>query len=273
MLRSMQDLTQYAIGASDGPVGKVKDVFFDDEAWVIRYLVVETGSWLESRKVLISPMSIRQPDWIGKLLPVAITRAQVANSPDVDTDKPVSRQHEIDYLGYYGYPYYWGGEGLWGEGMSPYGLLPPDLGIGAGRAERRRGEEAAARAQREHERNDDPHLRSGLVVIAYHVHASDGEIGHVSDLLVDEATWAIRYLVVDTSNWWFGHKVLIAPPWISGVHWPDQSVSVALTREAVKNAPAYESTAELNRQREETLYAHYGRSGYWAGGAPLEPLP
>jgi sporulation protein YlmC with PRC-barrel domain len=270
MMRSMQDLERYAIGATDGPIGQVKDFYFDDEAWVIRYLVVETGSWLSSRKVLISPMSIRQPDWDGKLLPVSITMAQVANSPEVDTDKPVSRQHEIEYLGYYGYPYYWGGEGLWGEGMAPYGLLPPDLGSGAGKADRRRDEEAAARAEREHERNDDPHLRSCQAVVGYHIHASDGEIGHVSDLLVDEANWAIRYMVVDTSNWWLGHKVLIAPPWISGVHWSDQSVSVALTRESVQNAPTYDSTAELNRQREESLYAHYGRSGYWNGRKPFD---
>ena len=269
MLRSMKDLEQYAIGATDGPIGHVKDFYFDDEAWVIRYLVVETGSWLSSRKVLISPMSIRQPDWAGRRLPVAITRAQVENSPDIDTDKPVSRQHELEYLGYYGYPYYWGGEGLWGEGMSPYALLPLDPGVS--RAVRRLDEAAAARAEREHLRNDDPHLRSCQAVVGYHIHASDGEIGHVSGLLVDEATWAIRYLVVNTSNWWLGHEVLIAPPWISGVHWSDRSVSVGLTRESVKNAPPYDSTAELNRQREESLYAHYGRNGYWAGSVVLEP--
>jgi len=269
MLRSMKDLGQYAIGATDGPIGQVKDFYFDDEAWVIRYLVVETGSWLSSRKVLISPMSIRQPDWAGKLLPVAITRAQVENSPDIDTDKPVSRQHELEYLGYYGYPYYWGGEGLWGEGMSPYALMPLDPAVD--KAERRLDEEAMARAEREHQRNDDPHLRSCQAVVGYHIHASDGEIGHVSGLLVDEATWAIRYLVVNTSNWWLGHEVLIAPQWISGVHWSDQSVSVGLTREAVKNAPPYDSTTELNRQREESLYEYYGRNVYWSGRTRLDP--
>ena len=267
MLRSMKDLEQYAIGATDGPIGHVKDFYFDDDAWVIRYLVVDTGSWLSSRKVLISPMSIRQPDWIGKLLPVSITQAQVGKSPDIDTDKPVSRQHEIEYLGYYGYPYYWGGEGLWGEGMSPYALLPLEPVVG--RAEQRRDEEATARAEREHQRNDDPHLRSCQAVVGYHIHASDGEIGHVSGLLVDEATWAIRYMVVDTSNWWLGHEVLIAPQWISGLDWSDQSVSVGLTRESVKNAPPYDSTAELNRQREAGLYEHYGRSGYWDGSPRL----
>ena len=119
MLRSMKNLEDYAIRATDGIIGHVKDFYFDDEAWVIRYLVVDTGTWLSSRKVLISPISIGHPDWTDRVLPVSITKEQVKNSPDIDTQKPVSRQHEIQYLGYYGYPYYWGGAGLWGEGIDP----------------------------------------------------------------------------------------------------------------------------------------------------------
>src|ERR1700687_3992661 len=112
MLRSMNDLEGYAMRATDGPVGHVKDFYFDDQAWVVRYIVVETGSWLLSRKVLISPIAIGQPDRTEKVLPVSITREQVKNSPDIDTDKPISRQHEMQYFGYYGYyPYYWGGAG------------------------------------------------------------------------------------------------------------------------------------------------------------------
>ena len=262
MLRSMKDLGQYAIGATDGPIGQVKDFYFDDEAWVIRYLVVETGSWLSSRKVLISPMSIRQPDWAGKLLPVAITRAQVENSPDIDTDKPVSRQHELEYLGYYGYPYYWGGEGLWGEGMSPYALMPLDPAVD--KAERRLDEEAMARAEREHQRNDDPHLRSCQAVVGYHIHASDGEIGHVSGLLVDEATWAIRYLVVDTSNWWMGKQILLSPHWVERISWAENLVFLTLPREAIKNSPEWKPDQLVNREYEVRLYDYYGRPAYWA---------
>src|ERR1700690_440690 len=100
MLRSMKELEDCAIRATDGIIGSVKDVYFDDKAWVIRYLVVDTGSWLSSRKGLISPIAIGPPDWIGKVLPVSITKEQVKNSPAIDPDKPVSRQHEIRYLGY-----------------------------------------------------------------------------------------------------------------------------------------------------------------------------
>lgn len=264
MLRSMKDLENYAIGATDGNVGHVKDLYFDDDAWVIRYLVVETGSWLASRKVLITPLSIRQPNWAERTLSVSITKEQVKNSPDIDTDKPVSRQNETDYLRYYGYPNYWGGAGMWGESLYPYPTLTEYGGERVDRAERQREEEAYLKAERDRHRNDDPHLRSCKAVVGYHIHATDGDIGHVDGLLVDEETWAIRYMVVDTSNWWVGHKVLIAPQWVKEVRWSDQSVSVDLARDSVKHSPPYESTFEVNRQREMGLYDHYGRSGYWA---------
>ena len=269
MLVSMKDLKDYAIGATDGSIGHVKDFLFDDEAWVIRYFVVETGTWLSSRQVLISPIAIKQPDWERKLLSAAITREQVRNSPDIDTHKPVSRQHEISYLRYYGYSDYWDGVGLWGGGMYPYALMPGSLmpgyvGNGVGGPGFGDVDKAHRRDERARHRNDDPHLRSCEAVIGYHIHAKDGEIGHVSDLLVDEQTWSIRYLVVDTSNWWVGHKVLISPEWIEEVRWIDQSVTIDLTRQSVKDAPPYTSDEQLNSEQEINLYRHYDRLGYWS---------
>ncbi|MDZ4730203.1 MAG: PRC-barrel domain-containing protein [Xanthomonadales bacterium] len=265
MLRSMKDLEDYAIRATDGNIGHVKDFYFDDEAWVIRYFVVDTGSWLSSRKVLISPIAIGDPDWTDKVLPVSITKEQVKSSPDIDTDKPVSRQHEMRYLGYYGYPSYWGGAGLWGGGAYPGMMMTSDgvLGSTAYVADPE-VQEAYARADEERHRDDDPHLRSCKAVIDYHIHASDGDIGHVQGLLVDEQSWAIRYLIVNTSNWWLGHQVLIAPQWIKNVGWSETTVSVDLTRQAVKDAPPYDSTAQLDRTQEMGIHEHYGRSGYWA---------
>ena len=266
MLRSMKDLEHYAVGATDGAVGQVRDFFFDDASWVIRYLVVDTGSWLSGRKVLISPMSVRQADWTARLLPVAITKAQVESSPDIDTHKPVSRQHEMDYLGYYGYPYYWDGMGLWGEGLYPYPLLVNRPGTGPESTEGERTQAADARAREASHQDDDPHLRSCQAIIGYHIHASDGEIGHVAGMLVDEETWAIRYLVVDTSNWWMGHQVLVAPQWVSSVDWADMSVTVGLTRQAIQDAPPYAGTEALNRQQETDLHAHHQRPVYWGSG-------
>jgi hypothetical protein len=263
MLRNTKDLEKYTITATDGEIGHVKDFYFDDDAWVVRYLVVEAGSWLSSRKVLISPISIHDPDWEERTLPVSITKAQVKDSPGFDTDKPVSRQNEEQYMGYYGYSSYWGGAGMWGGGMYPYAMVPGYAGYGVDRVSREREMEAYLRSERLRHRNDDPHLRSCNAVTGYHLQASDGEIGHVAGYLVDEQTWAIRYLIVDTSNWWMGHKVLVAPAWITGVHWSDKTVSVDLSRESVKAAPAYDPETAWSRQSDLDLYGHYGRAGYW----------
>ncbi len=240
MLRSIYDLEGFAISAIDGTIGHVKDFYFDDQAWVIRYLVVDTGTWLSSRQVLISPIAISRPDWAEQVLPVSITKEQVKNSPYMDTEKPVSRQHEIDYFGYYGYPFYWGGAGIWGGGLYPGMMMPDYVGFeSTPHGEDQEGEGADA-AQHQH---DDPHLRSCKAVMDYHIEATDGDIGHVQGMLVDEETWAIQYLIVNTSNWWLGHQVLIAPQWIKDVSWSDATVSLNLTRQAVKEAPLYNSAA------------------------------
>ena len=267
MLHDLKKLEKYKISATDGEIGQVNDFYFDDDKWTVRYLVVEAGTWLSSRKVLISPISVQQPDAIAGTLAVSITMAQVQNSPDIDTDKPVSRQFEEQYLGYYGYPAYWDGGGMWGEGLYPYAMAPGYAGYGADKQERERELQTHLASERERHRNDDPHLRSCNEVIGYHIHATDGEIGHVAGFVLDDQTWAIRYLIIDTSNWWLGNKVLVAPHWTTGVRWSDRTVDVDLTRESIKNAPVYDGNAELTRDQELSLYRHYGRRGYWAGGA------
>lgn len=267
MLRQTKDLQDLVIDATDGALGDVKDLYFDDDDWVIRYLVVEAGSWLSSRKVLISPIAAGTPDWSAKLLPVSLTREQVKNSPVIDSDKPVSRQQEMDYMGYYGYPYYWGGAGLWGEGASPGMLMSGYSNLGVGQSfGQSEVAEAHEQADATAHQDDDPHLRSCKAVKGYHIHASDGDIGHLQGLIVDVETWAIRYIIVDTSNWWLGHQVLIPPQWIQGVSWADDKVSISLTRQAVKDAPHYDAAADLDRNQESRIYEHYGRPGYWERG-------
>ncbi len=272
MLRNTKDLKNFALRATDGEIGHVKDLYFDDDAWVLRYFVVETGSWLSSSKVLVSPFSVQEPNWQGRTLPVALTMVQIDRSPDIDTDKPVSRQSEEQVLGYYGYPVYWGGQGLWGKGMYPYSTLPNFITSRPDWAERKREDEAALSVERARHRHDDPHLRSADAVQGYHVEAVDGELGHIAGFLVDELSWAIRYLIVDTSNWWIGKQVLIAPSWISGVHWSSETVSVELSRSAIQDSPVYDPEAVLDRAWELRLHQHYRRTGYWthdeSTGAP-----
>jgi sporulation protein YlmC with PRC-barrel domain len=267
MLRHSKDLQDLTVVATDGAIGNVKDLFFDDEAWAIRYLVVDVGSWLFSRKVLISPIAAGKADWSAKALPVSLTREQVKNSPDIDTDMPVTRQHETDFLDYYSYPYYWGGVGLWGIGGRPSMLLPGYAGFGSDTAIRAEADAAQARADTR-QRDNNPHLRSCNAVVGYYIEASDGEIGHVQGLLVDEESWAIRYLVVSTSNWWLGHDVLVAPQWIKHVSWAEQTVAIELTRDALKQAPSYDPTLPLAREMEIAVFQHHGRKGYWADEAP-----
>ena len=282
MLRNIEELEKYDIQASDGSIGHARDFFFDDESWVVRYLVVETGSWLTDRKVLISPISIGHVEAGRKVVTVLLTREQVKNSPDIDTDMPVSRQHEVRYLNYYGYPYYWGGGGLWGEGAFP-SLMLSDIDSREGEAAYEQQQIKLSEPERERElrddranrghvprkgeqaspRHDDPHLRSCRSVVGHEIQATDGLIGHVTGFVVDEDTWAIRYLIVETSHWLSGHKVLIVPDWISSVNWFESTVTVALSRAAVKESPHFESTAELDREQEVGLYKHYDRSGYW----------
>jgi hypothetical protein len=245
---SVKNLEGYAIGATDGDIGKVDDFYFDDDFWTIRYLVAETGSWLLDRKVLISPFALGEVDVSRERLDVTLTMKQVEKSPGTDTDKPVSRQHEEYYLDYYDYPYYWGGPYLWGPTAYPR-LSDAD----------RRKRDEKARAKRE---TYDSHLRSANNVIGYHIEATDGDIGHVEDLIVDGETWEIRYMVVDTQNWWPGKKVLVAPQWNDRVSWDDSKVYVDLSRETIRNAPEYHPEA-LDREYEETLYDYYKRPKYW----------
>lgn len=272
MLRSLKDLEGYTIRATDGDIGQVNDFYFEDDRWIVRYLIVEAGHWLASRRVLISPISIGTPDRTKRVLPLSLTRDKVKNSPNIDTDKPVSRQQEMRYYGYYGYPFYWGAAGFWGMGAYP-GLMLSGMGYGSAGA----GyvAEPAEHARMTHDDGSlppegDRHLRSCNAVIKYHIEASDGGIGHVGGFLLDEETWAIRYLIVDTSNWWLGHQVLIAPQWIQNVSWPEQKVTVNLTRQAVKDAPPYRAATALDRDGEIELYTHYSRAGYWADEVKLQ---
>jgi hypothetical protein len=255
MLRSVKDLQSFRIIAADGAIGTVDQFFFDDERWTIRYVVVDTGKWLPGRRVLISPFSVRDVEWIAGTVSLSITRGMVKSSPDIDTHKPISRQREAEYLRHYGYPYYWAGAGLWGAASYPADLTAANAAEAQSRVE---AEQAAARAR------GDSHLRSSKEVIGYHLEATDGELGHIEDFLIEDQSWAIRYIAVDTSNWWFGRKVLVAPGWIREVSWAHRRVYVDLTRQSVKGAPTYDTAGHIDRQWEADYHAHYRRPPYWS---------
>jgi len=252
MLRNAKDLHGLTIRATDGEIGTVDQVYFEDETWAIRYLTVDTGGWLGGRQVLISPISvIGVPDWEAKRLDVALTKSQVEHSPDINTHQPVSRQHEIEYFGYYGYPFYWGGSDVWGAAPNPAGLAIP---IPAS---------TEAMAQNAAQESMDSHLRCTEDITGYHVEASDGEIGHVDAFVVDDQAWAIRYIEVATRNWWPGKKVLVSPAFAERVSWEDSKVCFGLTRETIQSAPEYVDSARITRDYEEQLHSYYGWPPYW----------
>lgn len=261
MLQSANELKSKVIHASDGELGTVDQFLFDDNSWTIRYLVVETGKIL-GRKVLISPISIDRKHKMDGLT-LSLTKEQIRNSPGIDSDKPVSRQHETEYFNYYGYPYYWGGPGLWGATAYPVGH--PTRAHIQGYPDRTSGYAGTAAAARYQEPKEegDPHLRGTKEVTGYYIEATDGNIGHVEDLLIDDETWAIRYVVVDTVNWWPGKKVVLSPQWIKDVSWTDSTVYVDVSRDRIKNAPEYDPASIIDRDYENRLYEHYGSPRYW----------
>lgn len=261
MILSTQDLHRAAVSATDGDIGSVRDAFFDDDRWTFRYLVVETGSWLLSRKVLIAPTAVRRIDLAASRVEVSLTREQVKDSPDIDTDKPISRQHEMNYLDYYGYGYYWAGPFI-GAGVGAAGIVPPLV------------EEQIREAREEQLANADPNLRSAKEVSGYAIQATDGEIGHVADLLFDDETWMLRYLVVDTGNWLPGKHVLVAPDWVDQVSWAERKVAIDLSRETIERSPDFKHHSMLTEDYERELYAHYGRasssSARWLNERPAD---
>ena len=246
MLRNVNQSIGFAIQATDGEIGKIADFYFDDLNWAVRYLVVNTGSWLADRLVLVSPIAIGEMEWEAGRLDGRLTRSQVEKSPDIDTQKTVSRQHEADYLSHYGYSWYWDGPYLWGRAQQPAELLNAA------------GIPPAALAL-----PTESHLRGVKEVRGYHIEGTDGQIGHVEDFIVDDETWAIRYLVVNTSNWGLGRKVLVAPPWIERVSWTDSKVYVDLALETIKNSPEYDESVLITRELENRLHDYYRRSAYW----------
>ena len=250
MLWNASVINGYAIAASDGRLGTVSDFLFHDASWLIRWLVVDTGNWLSGRKVLLPPSVPGQLDPKGREFSIKLTMQQVKDSPDIATDRPVSRQMETNIYDYYGWAPYWGA-GLYMGGFGYVGgamAMPPSL-------ESRRREEEIADTRRN---DDDPHLRSIGTVTGYHIHASDGEIGHVEDFLVEDADWSIHYLVVDTKNWWPGKKVLISPRSAREISWTDRLVNLNVDRQKVKDSPAYDASTTVDQAYEEHFHNHYG---------------
>jgi hypothetical protein len=229
MLQCIKELYGEKLGAKDGEIGRVKDFYFDDQSWVVRYVAAETGTWLASRLVLLSPLAIGNLYQDGRDMLVNLTRKQIEDSPAIETHKPVSRQYEEEYHRYYGWPYYWEGDGLWG-GMRGFPILetPPKFSAVEPPAA---GPEA---------RRADAHLRSTQAVTGYHLQSSDGVIvGHVCDFLMDDESWAINQLIVKIGHRFTGKEVQLPISQIDRISYQDSTVFAKLTKEAIEKSPEH----------------------------------
>lgn len=213
------------LAASDGEIGQVKDLYVDDQCWAVRYLVVDTGSWLSGRLVLLPPHALGSLDRSGTHLQVRLTRRQIEESPAIATQKPVSRQFEQLYYQHYGLPFYWFGGGMWGMGPFPILDTLPDQVA---------GEAISAHPS---EAPGDPHLRSTLAVDGYQIQASDGPIGQVSDFMLDDQSWSIRQLVVTTGSWFSGKKVVIPTSFVERVSFTESRFFLNMTQASVAESP------------------------------------
>jgi len=219
VLRSVKQINGSHLRATDGEMGHVADVLFDDRTWRVRYLVADTGGWLPGRRVLIAPQAVAE---VGAAVAVRLSRAQVEAAPAAETDLPVSRQHEADLAAHYGWDPWWTSTG---DPLDPGAVLlpPPELPT-----------------EDEDSPHGDPHLRSARELIGYHIHASDGEIGHVADFLLDDAPWVIRSALADAGHWRRGPHVVLDLGWIERIDWLESAVYVSVDRDAVRDAPVHE---------------------------------
>ena len=239
MLRSVNSIKGYALEAVDGEIGQCQDFLFDDEHWTIRYMVADTGRWLRHRTVLISPISLGEAHWHGRAMTVNLTCKEIEESPPLDSDAPICVQRKRRLVTHSDWPLYWIGDGIWGSAPAPAIFEAPEL-----LTEVEEG---------------DPHLRSTSEVSGYAIAARDGDIGCVTDFIMNESTWVIRFAVVETGGWLSSRRVLIAPRYIESVRWENRHVNLNITKEQIKASPPFNASEPINRDYEERLYDYYGR--------------
>lgn len=245
MQRSVNSLIGYKISALDGELGKVNEFLFDDLTWSIRYLVVKTGGWASKRMAIIPRSALGVIDWESQTFKVNLTVEQVRNSPDIETQRTVFRQHEIELLNHYGLPIYWG-DGRYDDNINAIPLASSND------VKKIKNNDNSI-----NKLNDDPHLRNTKIVAGYHIHAIDGKIGHVEDYIVDDEKWNICSLIIDTHNWLPGRKVLILPLWIYRIDWEENIVYVNLSKEKIENSPEFNPAESVNQEYERELIKHY----------------
>ncbi|WLR51805.1 PRC-barrel domain-containing protein [Bacillus tianshenii] len=251
MLHQASELITYQLHATDGDIGKITDLYFDDKFWALRYFVVDTGKWLPGKRVLLSPVSIESIDIPSQTIYMNLTKEQIKQSPDMKTERPVSREHERETARFFGWHYYWAGPYVWGSQPTPKPLM----------------EEVQEHAPDPMAEEHNSTLRSMTELTgtfsSYSIAAADGDIGHTEGFIIEDDAWRIRYVVINTKQLLPGKNVLISPEWITEISWSDRHVYVDLTKHKIKNAPGYNPREGIQPEYEEELHNYFDKPRYW----------
>ena len=250
MFVSSRDLGDYTVRATDGPIGRITEIYFDDWSWVIKYLVVDLGHGLS---VLVPPKAIAKLNTNNRVIQLTFTKKQLQQSEPSYMHKPVARQHPIDYSILFGWPPLGGSFAVHDVGDHPSTLNGPAV------SEREKG----VSPEESFRLGNDARLRTTSVVGKYHIMALDGEIGHVEGFLFDDEALTIRYAVADTRNWWPGKKVLLPTALIICISWAEGNAYVGISRERIVHAPEFDEKQPVTREYEAKLFAYYERLPYW----------
>lgn len=260
-LISLNQFNGMKVSANDGEFGTIGQFLFDDESFAIRYVVVNTGNWLTRKEVLISPISIANVDFDRAVVSVDLSKEQIEKSPSVDTDMPVSREKEKEYHDYYTWPYYWEQAAYW----QPNGPLGMPMPAGMPRRDPPPNYKPASANNRE---VADTRLRATKEVTGYKIQATDGVFGHVEDFIIDDLSWVIHYIVVDTISYWPSKWVLVSFECISDIRWSESRVSVDLPKEVIQSGTEYVPGRPIPKPVCDSLLRYQGKPHYWKPGDP-----
>lgn len=231
MQRGLNGLTGYTIKARNGELGKVAEFYFDDETWIIRYMVVETGNWLFNRKVLIPHKALGSVDWDEGIFHVNLTMKQVSDSPDIDSKMTISRAQEIELYSHYSYSNYWG-EPFYTESASAMvaNSIP-----------------SAEAVQMPKKQKKDSHLCSSEKIKGFQIQTHEGMAGLVADFIVDDVTWMLNFMVISRHNRSQDENMLISPKWIEEIDWIESKVSVNISKETIEQGPGFDPLIPVAR--------------------------
>ncbi len=249
----LEDLIGYKIEAEDGHIGTVHDVLFDDEAWVVRYVVVDTGGWLLGRKVLVSPEAAHEPDEGHKTLQVKLTKQQVKDSPEVPIDPPLSREEEAQYRDHYRWPDYWDNVEAF-DRNAMVNIAPEAMSLGTVAP-------APPVAPPIPEVVADPMLRSARVIRGYKIHCgADEDVGEVTDFVIDGQAWTVPFLVVKLKDKDAADHVLIPASSIRRTGWKDKAIELDYESATVNSAPHFDETVKRDKLFLDGVATHYDRN-------------